>query len=188
MYRSSLAALPLLVLLLAACGPKTQTSTTTTTPEAATFGRITAVEKDVIARQGGMAPNFTWKDESGAEHSLSEYRGRVVMVNFWGTWCPPCRAELPDIVKVRDEYGPKGFEVIGVALERNDDLNVLRKFAERNNLRYPIVLADETVPTAYGSISAVPTTFIVDREGKVRNVVMGMQSAEQFRTLVSAAM
>lgn len=179
--------LALFALFLTSCGPKNEKSTTTSA-STSTIGKVATVEKDAMAKEGSLAPNFTWKDEGGAEHSLNDYRGKVVMINFWGTWCPPCRAELPDIVKLREEYAPKGFEVIGVALERNDNMQALRTFAEKNNLRYPIVLADETIPAAYGGISAVPTTFIIDREGKMRNMVMGMQSEAQFRALLSATL
>lgn len=141
----------------------------------------------------GPAPNFVWKDAAGKERSLNDYRGKVVLINFWGTWCPPCRAELPDIVKLRDELGPKGFEVIGLNVgeemrSSGSPEDHVAAFATKNNIRYPLVLAGEDLVNAYGGLEGVPTTFIVNGKGVIVEKMVGMQDAATFRRAIEGAM
>jgi cytochrome c biogenesis protein CcmG/thiol:disulfide interchange protein DsbE len=152
------------------------------------IGQVVSVEKGA----SGEAPNFSWKGSDGTSHSLADYRGQVVMLNFWGTWCPPCRHELPDIVKVRTANAAKGFEVIGLAVneEAKEGMTVeqnLASFAKENNLEYPIVLANEELVQAFGEINVVPTTFIVNREGKIVQTLTGMKSEAEFASAIQAA-
>jgi cytochrome c-type biogenesis protein len=155
-------------------------------------GRITNVSE---ATAEMTAPDFSWVDSDGNVRSLSDFRGKVVMVNFWGTWCPPCRAELPDLVRVQDDFADNGLVVIGVSLERAAEAQVpsiLNEFASANDLRYPLVWAQRDnmieLVTAYGGVEAVPTTFIVDANGRIVNTLVGMQSEEQFRSVVEPLM
>jgi cytochrome c biogenesis protein CcmG/thiol:disulfide interchange protein DsbE len=139
------------------------------------------------------APNFTWKSSDGQVRSLKDYKGNVVLVNFWGTWCPPCRAELPDIVKLRNELHPKGFEVIGLGVgeqARNGKTPAewVADFAQEHGLNYPLLLADERVADAYGGIEAVPTTFILNGKGEIVDKLVGMQTEEKFREAIKKAM
>lgn len=165
------------------------------------IGNITSVTGSALP--GGMstdfsggthaAPTFGWTNGAGENASLEDYRGKVVMVNFWGTWCPPCRRELPDIVRLRNDLGPQGFEVIGIAIGERVPMGVsveshLASFADANNLEYPLVVGNQDMVTKYGGISAVPTTFIVNREGKVVNMLVGGKSEAQFRQAVEAAL
>ncbi|MCE2503714.1 MAG: TlpA family protein disulfide reductase [Chlorobi bacterium] len=135
-----------------------------------------------------QAPGFSWKTGAGEVESLEDYRGDVVMLNFWGTWCPPCRRELPDIVKLRDEFSSKGFEVLGIALERpvagESVEEHLAVFAEANDLRYPMLVGNAELVQHYGSSPYVPTTFIVDRDGNVVNMLVGGMSEAQFRAAI----
>lgn len=141
------------------------------------------------AIQGRPAPIFAWKTAAGETRSLEDYKGKVVLLNFWGTWCPPCRRELPDIVRLREEYKAKGFEVVGICLERADDpIGVVKEFAASNGLVYPLVIGNDALVAAYGGIQAVPTTFIVDRKGILREGLVGMQSATVFREAIERAM
>lgn len=165
--------------------------TTATTAQApgANGPLIAPVEKVEAAEGSEMAPNFTWHDAGGKEHSLKEYRGKVVMINFWATWCPPCRQELPDIVKVRQEMASKGFEVIGISVSepkaKDADFNqFLGNFASKNGLEYPLLTANDKLITAYGDITAIPTTFIVDRSGKIVQNFVGGQTVETFRKAI----
>lgn len=139
------------------------------------------------------APVFSWKNGAGQTASLEDYRGKVVMVNFWGTWCPPCRRELPDIVRLRDNLAPKGFEVIGVSVGERPPAGVtveqhLADFADNNDLRYPLLIGDGSIAGYYGGISAVPTTFIINKEGKVVNMLVGGMTEERFRQAVEAVL
>lgn len=140
------------------------------------------------AVNGKLAPNFSWKGSDGVVRSLSDYKGKVVLVNFWGTWCPPCRRELPDIVKLRDEMKGK-MEVIGVCLERVENpAPHVAKFAQANGLLYPLVIADESVVNAYGGINGVPTTFIVNTKGEITESMVGMRDEATFRKSIEKAM
>ena len=174
------------------------TGTSGESAKKATVGIATGVDGDPLPSFGEVdysmvslpAPNITWKNVDGSRGSLKDYRGSVLLVNFWGTWCAPCRRELPDIVSVRREFGPKGFEVIGVAVNerptggRSIPQN-LAAFAEVNGLEYPLVVDDSKVSAGYGQPPSVPTTFVIDRKGRVVNVLVGARSAEEFRKVVA---
>ncbi|MDB5034845.1 MAG: alkyl hydroperoxide reductase/Thiol specific antioxidant/Mal allergen [Chlorobi bacterium] len=159
-------------------------------------GRVVSVEENVTATEGQMAPNFTWKGADGKEHSLKEYRGKVVLLNFWGTWCPPCRMELPDIVKLREKLGAKGFEVIGVNVAEEDRMQNhiqtveqhVGEFATKNGLKYPLAIANDKVIEAYGGLEGVPTTFILNRKGEIIWKAVGMQREADFRGAIDKAM
>jgi thiol-disulfide isomerase/thioredoxin len=163
----------------------------TATPAAINVAMVTGVEGVLGADK--LAPNFKWKGADGKDRSLKDYRGKVVMLNFWGTWCPPCRAELPDIVKLRNELGDKGFEVIGLGVGempkggKTVEQNVA-DFAQKNSLHYPLLIASDDLISAYGGISGVPTTFILNGEGKVIDKMVGMRDAETFRQSIQKAM
>ena len=136
------------------------------------------------------APDFSWKNVDGSRGSLKDYRGSVVLLNIWGTWCGPCRRELPDIVAIRKEFRQKGFEVIGVAVNerpvngRSIPQN-LAAFAKANGLEYPIVIDDARISQHFGEPPSVPTTFVIDRKGRVTGVLVGARSAEDFRKAVT---
>ncbi|HVZ41749.1 MAG TPA: TlpA disulfide reductase family protein [Candidatus Kapabacteria bacterium] len=146
-----------------------------------------------LSGKSGPAPDFSWKDAAGTEHSLHDYRGKVVMINFWGTWCGPCRGELPDIVKIRQEMQDKGFEVIGLNVNEQPRADMtapqyVAAFAQQNGLYYPLVLASDELVEAYGGIEAVPTMFIVNGKGNVVKKLVGRQSDQAFRDAINAAM
>jgi len=157
---------------------------------------VTSVE-EAKAVDGKEAPNFTWVTADGKEHTLKDYRGRVVMLNFWGTWCPPCRMELPDIVKIREELAAKGsFEVIGLNVGEDyakDDGSTsietrVANFAEKNGIKYPLALANEDLVKAYGDIQSVPTTIILNKNGEITARMIGMKQEKDFRDAIEKAM
>ncbi len=158
-------------------------------PQSLVIGEVSSVE----AATEGMAPNFVWKAVDNSQWSLEHYRGKVVLLNFWGTWCPPCRRELPDIVQLREELGPENFEVIGVSVGEEPPAGVsvaqhLQNFGEKNSLNYPLLIASNEMITAYGGITAVPTTFIVSASGEITQKLVGMQTKAAFQKAVEAAM
>lgn len=165
------------------------TSLGTGTGAIAGVGAITRVES---APAPNVAPVFSWKDVAGNEHSLEDYRGKVVLVNFWGTWCPPCRRELPGLAKIRKELGTKQMEIIGInvgeqprqgkTIEEN-----VAAFASSNSIGWPLVIASDEVVTAYGGIEAVPTTFVIDRDGKIAAKIVGARAESDFREAIEAA-
>ncbi len=131
------------------------------------------------------APDFALKDAKGNTVELKKLKGKVVVVNFWATWCGPCRAEIPGMVKVYDKYKDQGLEVVGISLDEGgwDDI---RPFLEKIPISYPIVLGDQQVSDAYGGISAIPTTFLVDRDGNVVKRHLGYLSPAEFEKQVKA--
>src|SRR3989337_1339414 len=129
-----------------------------------------SIEKDNKVREGiyegEIAPDFTLKDLDGVEKSLKEFRGKVVLLNFWATWCSPCRIEIPSMVELYKKYKDRGLEIIGVNLDKLGRSGV-EQFSKEYNISFPVLLdpAGE-VGTNYG-IVALPTTFILDRKGKI---------------------
>jgi len=123
--------------------------------------------------QPQKAPNFSLKSFDGKIVELSKLKGKVVVVNFWATWCPPCRAEIPDFIKVYDTYKSKGFEIVGIALDE-DGWEKVKPFVDKNKISYPIVLGTAAVVQQYGGIEGIPTTFIVDKKGNVVERQVGM--------------
>jgi peroxiredoxin len=111
------------------------------------------------------APDFTLSDASGAKVKLADYRGKVVLLNFWATWCGPCQIEIPWFQEFEQQYKSKGFEVLGVSMDE-DGWAAVKPYMATHKLNYRILLGDETVSTLYGGLEALPTTFIIDRDGK----------------------
>lgn len=146
--------------------------------------KVFAIET-VTAGSDSKVADFTFK-EGGKTVKFSEFtKGKVVFLNFWGTWCPPCKRELPDIARISKEMGGKDFVVIGIALERGDDVaeNVKKvaDFSGKNELGYyNFIDSKRELQKAYGGIRAVPTTFIIDKNGKIGLAHEGMDSYDGF--------
>ncbi|MCL4378747.1 MAG: TlpA family protein disulfide reductase [Actinobacteria bacterium] len=122
------------------------------------------------------APNFTLTSINGTNKgkpvSISMYKGKVVLLNFWATWCPPCRFELPDLAKVYDKFKSKGLVIIGVTV--SSTTSVAKKMIKEDKIKYPVVMDDGSVANLYGGINAVPTTFLIDKNGNIVNRQVGM--------------
>lgn len=108
-------------------------------------------------------------------------KGKVVFINFWGTWCPPCRREIPDIIEINKELSGKDFIVVGIAMERaSDPISQVQSFAEKNGINYINFINIPELSEAYGGIPAVPTTFIVDKNGNIAEKIVGMRDKAGF--------
>lgn len=112
------------------------------------------------------APFFSRTDLAGARISLSAYRGKVVLLNFWATWCAPCRVELPRFATWQKQYGPQGFQVIAVSMD--DDPDLVRPFLRLLEPNYPVLMGDAKLGGRYGGVLGVPVTFLIDRDGIIR--------------------
>jgi peroxiredoxin len=129
----------------------------------------------------GTAPAFTLPDVKGAQVSLADLRGKVVLLNFWATWCPPCRREIPDFISLQSQYGAQGLQIVGIG---TDEQEKVRAYAEENGMNYPVLFGTDDVALKYGGIDAIPTTFVIDREGRIVTKYVGLRSREEFEQVI----
>jgi thiol-disulfide isomerase/thioredoxin len=127
------------------------------------------------------APAFTDKDLEDETISLADYRGRVVILNFWGTWCPPCKAEVPALERLKAEYRGE-LEIIGAAVFSSEDK--VRQFYSDFQMNYPVIMGSYELMDEYGQVSAIPTTFIIDREGRIADTAVGFRNQAQDEDMV----
>jgi cytochrome c biogenesis protein CcmG/thiol:disulfide interchange protein DsbE len=131
----------------------------------------------LTAQVGKQAPAFSLKDKDGKTITLESLKGKVVVLNFWATWCPPCRAEIPDFKKVYDKYKGKDVEIIAVSLDHKG-WDVINPFLKKWEINYPVVLGGAQIAKDYGNVRSIPTTFIINKEGKVVDSHVGAMSAD----------
>ncbi len=111
------------------------------------------------------APDFTLTDASGKQVKLSDYRGKVVLLNFWATWCGPCALEIPWFIEFEQQYRSQGLEVLGVSMDE-DGWQVVKPYIAEHKMNYRVLLGNDSVSQLYGGVESLPTTFIIDRDGK----------------------
>ncbi len=128
---------------------------------------------------GHLAPDFDLPTLDGKSLKLSGLRGKAVLLNFWATYCGPCKIEMPWFVELQKEYGPQGFQIVGIAMDDASPEDIA-KFAQEMGVNYPILLGKESVGQSYGGVSVLPTTFFVDRDGKLIAREFGLQSRSVF--------
>lgn len=133
----------------------------------------------IQAQVGEQAPAFSLKDKDGKVLSAESMKGKVIVLNFWATWCPPCRAEIPAFKSVYEKYKAKGVEIVGVSLDHKG-WDVIRPFLDQHKINYPVVLGGADIAKAYGNVRSIPTTFIIDRDGKVVDSHVGAMSEDQL--------
>jgi thiol-disulfide isomerase/thioredoxin len=133
------------------------------------------------ARPEGAAPLFTLTALDGNPVSLAGFRGKVVILNFWASWCGPCKREIPDFVLLQSQYGAAGLQIIGIALD--EDLPA-RTYASRVGINYPVVVGNDDVSRAYGGVEAIPTTFIIDRDGMIIARFVGYREKSVFENAI----
>jgi peroxiredoxin len=126
---------------------------------------------------GKTAPDFSLKSLDGKTVKLSSLKGKVVILDFWATWCPPCRAEIPDFIELQKQYGKKGLVIIGIALDKKD---AVQKFVKSNKINYKILMGDDAITGAYGGIEAIPTTFVLGKDQVIKKQYVGQVQKEVF--------
>ena len=139
-----------------------------------------------VAAKGHSAPDFVLTDLQGHIVKLSDLRGKAVVLNFWATWCPPCKEEIPWFVELQKRYGPQGLQIVGVSMDDGDQKDV-EKFAAANAINYPVLLGKEAVATQYGGIEYLPTTFYIDRDGVVMDRVFGQPGRDEIEKNIRLA-
>jgi peroxiredoxin len=132
---------------------------------------------------GQPAPAWTLKDLDGNEVKSSQFAGKVVVVDFWATWCTPCIQEIPGYIELQKKYGADGLVIIGVTVDRKAPTEV-KKFVEQKGMNYTVVVADEKVAEDFGGIEGIPTTFLIDREGKFAHKKVGAMTHSDYEALV----
>jgi peroxiredoxin len=128
---------------------------------------------------GRMAPPFSLPDISGNSVSSSRFLGKPTVINFFATWCPPCREEIPGFVEVYNKYRGNGFELVGISLDLETKAN-LPVFMVQNGIEYRILMGDVATARAYGGVNSIPTTFFVGKDGRIRNVHVGYIDKDTF--------
>ena len=145
-------------------------------------GRRTA-QKPKLAASGNAAPDFTVTDIDGKKLTLSAYKGKVVLLDFWATWCTPCRAEIPHFVEMQQKYGPQGFQVIGISMD--DDAKPVKEFYRQYNMNYPVAVGDDKLAQSFGGVLGLPVNFIIDREGRIHAKYLGATDVSVIDKAVS---
>ncbi|MGD1006076.1 MAG: TlpA disulfide reductase family protein [Ignavibacteriaceae bacterium] len=133
---------------------------------------------DNLNSGGNKAPDFTLISPAGKKVSLSDYKGKVVIVDFWATWCPPCRKGIPDLIDIQTEFGSK-VAVIGISVD-TDTKDQVASFTQNFNINYTILFATPDVVRSYGNIESIPTSFIIDKNGNIVNQYVGLTPKETY--------
>jgi peroxiredoxin len=174
--------LPMLIgaILLGGCAPKKD-------PKPNVAAGDPPVPRETHAALPVIAPAPTWKlkDLSGNVISSEDFKGKVVVLDFWATWCPPCRAEIPGYVDLYKKYGKDRLAIIGVS-EDEGGPKVVQDFVAKYGVNYPIVMGDETIEKAFGGMEAIPTTFLIDRNGQIRDKKVGAEPTEEYEKKIAA--
>ncbi|OLB39355.1 MAG: hypothetical protein AUH11_04325 [Acidobacteria bacterium 13_2_20CM_57_17] len=146
------------------------------------------------APDGKRAPEVTFKDLNGRDATLAQYKGKVVLVNFWATWCDPCYIEIPWLIEMQQKYEAKGFTVLGISMDEEGKAAVDPFLAkERFNvngqklpMNYPIVIGNDEVADKFGGLLGYPTSFLISRDGKIVKKVQGLISYEEFTKAIES--
>lgn len=131
------------------------------------------------------APDFTLPDIAGENVSLSDYKGKVVIVDFWATWCPPCRRGIPDLISLQNKYKEK-VAVIGISLDRENTKAGVPNFVNKMGINYPVVYFNDKVIIDFGGVSAIPTSFIIDQKGNIVKKMVGLYPKSEYEKQIKS--
>jgi cytochrome c biogenesis protein CcmG/thiol:disulfide interchange protein DsbE len=137
--------------------------------------------------QGQPAPDFTLASLEGNNLKLSDYHGKAVLLNFWATWCEPCKIEMPWFIELQKKYGAQGLQILGVAMDDASPKDIA-EFAKKMGVNYPIMIGKEAVGDQYGGLPYLPSTFYIGRDGKVVDRVFGLVSRSEIESNIQKAL
>jgi peroxiredoxin len=159
-------------------------------------GTNQSVQQDVAGDEGmpnlrgKTAPGFTLRNAEGKRVALSDYKGKAVLINFWATWCAPCKIEMPWFIELRKQYASQGFEILGIS--EDDPSSVTRaqilKFGQDAGINYPLLIGDDAVSHQYGGVEFLPTSYFVGRNGKVVAESAGLGTKEMIEANIKKAL
>ena len=132
-----------------------------------------------LGQPSGSPSQLTLKDIQGRYIRLSDYRGKVVMINFWATWCPPCRAEIPDLIRLQREYCSRGLQIIGVTYPPQQ-LGEVRRFVRKAKMNYPVGLGTKEMKLLFSPSETLPITIVIGTDGTIRDIIEGILLPEEF--------
>ncbi len=147
--------------------------------------------------QGKPAPAFTLEDISGKKLSLADYKGKALLINFWATWCTPCKIETPWLVELRDQYAAQGFEILAISM---DDLDLddaaklsgekkdIARFVQQMKMSYPVLIGGDSISKPYGGLDDLPTSFFVNRNGTVVSAQLGLTSKDEIEARIKQSL
>jgi len=137
---------------------------------------------------GSSLPEFSVKDLRGHDVSSAELRGKVVLIDFWATWCQPCKKEMPGYQRLLDKYSTRGFAVIGFKFDTMMDTEDPLSFAKRIGVRYPLAVASDDLKQKFGGIEGLPTTMLYDRQGILRKKVIGFEYTDEIESALKSVL
>lgn len=145
-----------------------------------------AVAALVLAAPPQANLKFSFKDTDGKKVSLSQFKGKVIILDFWATWCVPCKAEIPGFIELQKKYGGKGLQIIGLSVD--DSQSVAKKYVTEMKMNYPVLLAEgkEDILKAYDPIPSIPVSIIIDRDGKIVARHLGIAAMDVFEKEIAA--
>lgn len=180
--------LPLVTLLLAVtagCGAATESKTTTTTTATKSSTKSVTSKPAVDTSQLQAAPAWALVDLAGKPVTSESLKGKVVIVDFWATWCGPCRAAIPHLMELHKTYKNKGFEVVGVSLDQQGSA-VVQSFVTQHEIPYTIAMGNQKIVSDFGGVRGIPTAFIISQDGKIYRKIVGLVPREQYEKDVIA--
>ena len=151
----------------------------------ALYAGVFFAKKQVQANNGSdEAVVFTLKDYQGVTHDQTQWANKVLLINFWATWCAPCREEMPMLADFQERYSEQGLQVLGIAL---DDVEPVQRFADSIDINYPLLMSDDTTPDLmykYNEVGAIPFSLITDKDGKVVETKLGVFTADELTAMI----
>lgn len=144
-------------------------------------------EAPAILGKSTPAPDFTLESLDGKNMRLSDFRGKAVLLNFWATWCGPCKIEMPWFVDFQKEYGSQGLQIVGVAMDDSSKEDIA-KFAQEMGVNYPVLLGKEAVGDEYGGVPALPESFFIGRNGKIVDKIIGLKGKAEIEDSIKKAL